>query len=329
MKKRFFPILMILPVFLLVISACGRGEENAMEEGASVDSTKPQIVTSIFPMYEIVKEIAGEQADVSLMVGAGEDAHHYEPSAQAVALVSEADAFIYSSDVMEFWAESMLTVVENEDLQIVELAEGLDLSLAGAEADVHDDHDDHTHDNHDHGDHDHGGLDPHFWLDPVLVQAQLPIIVEMLAEIDPANQAVYEQNATGFSLALEELDGAFHQELDEASQRSFVVQHQAFGHLAQRYDLEQVAVGGLSTEVEPSPQDLIEIIEFINEQEVSVIFYQSGAETSIAETLANETNTEIAVLYDLENQPEDFSVTENFYLEAMYHNLEQLQRAIK
>lgn len=323
MHKKILRLLLIVSSFFLVLSACSTDTADDNSADTSNDPSRPLIITSIFPVYEIVKEIAGDQANVTLMVGANEDAHHYEPSAQTIASVNEADAFIYSSDVMEFWAESMLSVVENEELKVIELADGLDLSLAG------DDHQEELEGENAHDDHDHEGLDPHFWLDPELIRTQIPLIVEVLVEIDPDGTEVYEQNATGLSLALEELDTAFHEAFAGAGQRSFVVQHQAFGHLARRYDLKQVSVGGLTTEVEPNPQDLIEIIEFVKAQDVGVIFYQSGAETSVAETIAGETGTEIAVLYDLENQPQDFTAEGNMYIEAMYHNLEQLQKAIK
>lgn len=304
----------IVPIFIILV-ACAPTNEKA-------DSSKPQIVTSISPMYEITKAIAGDRAEVSLMVGANEDAHHYEPSAQAVASVNEAEVFIYSSKVMEFWVDSLLNVVENDSLQVVELAEDLDLAIA-------DEHD-HEHDEHeDHDGHNHGGVDPHFWLDPVTIQQQLSIITDALGAVDPEGIEIYEQNAEAFSKELTVLDDAYQTAFNQATHRAFVVQHQAFGHLAHRYHLEQVAVGGLTTEVEPAPRQLAQITDFIKEQGVPVIYYQSGENSAIAETLAEETKTEIAVLHDLESVPRGLDSKNNLYLEAMYQNLEQLKLSIQ
>lgn len=307
---------------ILLIGCADTTEQDSVESEDTV-----QIVTSMFPMYEITKEIAGNRAEISVMVGANEDAHHYEPSARAVAAVNEADIFVYSSDEMEFWVESLLSVVENEDLIVVELGEGIDFEMHSDDDHDHDDdHDDHGHG---HDGHDHGNLDPHFWLNPVSVESQLTLIVDALLAVDSEGKDLYEAEAKRFSDELLALDQAYQEAFDSATNRSFVVQHQAFGHLAHQYDLNQVAIGGLTTEVEPSPNQLAKIVELINEQQLPIIYYQSGESSTIAETIANETSTEIGVLYDLESMPAAFENADQPYLDAMKENLNQLKLSIQ
>src|SRR5699024_2563325 len=178
-------------------------------------------------------------------------------------------------------------------------------------------------------DHDHGNSDPHFWLNLQKVNKQLHLIVKALSEVDPEGSEYYQKNAEKFSSDLLALDQAYLEAFKDAENRMFVVQHQAFGHLADRYNLEQVSVGGLSTELEASPKVLAEIIDFVKEQNVPVIYYQSGDYSAVAETIAKETNTEIAVLYDLESEPADINIVGNTYLEAMVQNLEQLKKSIQ
>lgn len=305
---------------LVFVSACSQVDE---EIGSAADSNRPQIVSSIFPVYEIVREVAGDQADVHLMVGASEDAHHYEPSAKAITLVNEADAFIYSGDEMEYWASDLFNVVENENLSILELGANIDLAIG--EEDHEHEEDEHAED--DHG-HDHGNIDPHFWLNPHAISQQIPQLIETLSAIDPAGADVYQANGIALVARLEELDQEFMDSFAGATDRTFVVQHQAFGHLANRYQLEQLSVGGLSTEVEPNPKDLIQIIEFVKANNTEVIFYQSGNTSAVAETIARETGAEISVLYDLENKPEGIETAENLYFAAMYHNLDELRKVI-
>ena len=318
--KKFWKLFLPISAFLLLVAACS--EETANTHS---DSERLNVVTSIFPMYEITKEVAGDRADVSLMVGANEDAHHYEPSAQAVASVNEADVFIYASENMESWVDSLLDVVENEDLESIEFSKGLDLEL---EESNHSEALEDLEDGEEHG-HKHDDIDPHFWLNPLNVKDQLPLVVNALTAADPEGAEVYTENAQKFSQALTELDQTYTETFKDAKQRTFVVQHQAFGHLATHYDLKQVAVGGLSTEIETSPQALSKIINFVNEQNVRVIYYQSGDQSATAEAIAKETGTEIAVLYDLESKPTDLDGEENLYLEAMAQNLEQLKKSIQ
>lgn len=307
---------------ILLIGCADTTEQDSVESEDTV-----QIVTSMFPMYEITKEIAGNRAEISVMVGANEDAHHYEPSARAVAAVNEADIFVYSSDEMEFWVESLLSVVENEDLIVVELGEGIDFEMHSDDDHDHDDdHDDHGHG---HDGHDHGNLDPHFWLNPVSVESQLTLIVDALLAVDSEGKDLYEAEAKRFSDELLALDQAYQEAFESATNRSFVVQHQAFGHLSHQYELNQVAIGGLTTEVEPSPNQLAKIVELINEQQLPIIYYQSGESSTIAETIANETSTEIGVLYDLESMPAAFENADQPYLDAMKENLNQLKLSIQ
>lgn len=327
MKKmiRLFTVLFITAVILI---GCTNNNDAEIEQ----QNDTIHIVTSMFPMYEITKEIAGDRAEVSVMVGANEDAHHYEPSARAVASVNEADVFVYSSDEMEFWVESLLSVVENDDLIVVELGDGLDFEIHSELDHEDEDHheDEHNHDDVEHHDHahDHGNLDPHFWLNPVSVENQLPLIVDALRQVDEEGKDIYEKQAARFSEELLTLDQMYQAAFQSAENRSFVVQHQAFGHLAHQYDLEQVAIGGLTTEVEPNPKQLAQIVTFINEQQIPVIYYQSGSSSSIAETISNETNTGVGVLYDLESLPADFQDAQRPYIEAMKENLEQLKKSI-
>lgn len=318
MKKMLKVVSILFITTILLIGCADTTEQDSVESEDTV-----HIVTSMFPMYEITKEIAGNRAEISVMVGANEDAHHYEPSARAVAAVNEADIFVYSSDEMEFWVESLLSVVENEDLIVVELGEGIDFEM-------HSD-DDHDHDDHGHGHdgHDHGNLDPHFWLNPVSVESQLTLIVDALLAVDSEGKDLYEAEAKRFSDELLALDQAYQEAFDSATNRSFVVQHQAFGHLAHQYDLNQVAIGGLTTEIEPSPNQLAKIVELINEQQLPIIYYQSGESSTIAETIANETGTEIGVLYDLESMPAAFENADQPYLDAMKENLNQLKLSIQ
>lgn len=406
---KYKKIRQLVPLLILTVglAACTTGDnEDSTEDGLS-------IVTSFYPVYDFVQQIAGDEADISLMVGNGADAHSYEPSAQDVAEINNADVFVYSSEDMEFWVPSLLDTIDNEDLSVVRTADGFEsdshyeaaagndesaeeatnpvssvpeeVSLIGVGGHYHSgdtvtvrsQYDDaqewywvvkeiggewtrveeFTEDRFEyqttdedvyvqavavdeegndlaqsevariHID-DHDGEDPHIWLDPVLAQDQVRVILDALVEADPENESVYTQNAETFIDELQSLHEAFDDAFRDAENRAFVVQHQAFGYIASRYNLEQIAIGGLSTEVEPSPSRIAEINQLVNEYEVPVIYYQQGANSAIAQTVANETGTETAVLHDLETLSEELREQDLGYIEAMRENLEALKSSI-
>jgi len=507
-----------LLVFILMMSTILFGCQNS-----EVTSTneKLSVVTSFYPMYEFARQVAGDRADVTLMLSDGEDPHHYEPSAKDVARVNKADVFVYSSEEMEYWVGSLLKSIESDKLVIARAADGLEsehkedeneanhevadkVKIHGAADHYHtgdrikltaeldedseyehwhwytresadkewvavpnqggtefdyeasgksfevravlfddahkefaqsqpveiiiNDHG-HTHEDgeetvqqHNHesedgaqpveiigladhyhtgdvvtlvaelkeeteyehwhwytrGSHDeeweavsgqgtdhleykttgesfevkavlfddahhtyaesepvtvsiddHESLDPHIWLDPVLAQEQVKIIRDALIKADPDGTAIYEKNAATFNEELQEVHEEYQSALEKAENRVFVVQHQAFGYIAERYNLKQIAIGGLSTEVEPSAARIAEIGNLVKEYDVPVIYYQQGANSAIAETVAAETGTETASLYDLEVLSKELQAENLGYVAAMRENLKALQISIQ
>lgn len=400
---------LLLPLFLLFLMLSACTSENSDEaEGEQLN-----IVTSFYPVYEFTQQVAGEKANISMMIGSGVDPHGFEPSAQNIAEVSNADMLVYSSEDMEFWISSLLNTVESENLKVVRTADGMerdghyevpaadlqsetetvdsvtalpyDVTVIGVAGHYHSgdsvtllaQHEDasewlwytkyigedwelasdQTEERFEydlqsedfyvqavaldadgeemaqseaariHID-DHEGEDPHIWLDPVLAMDQIREIEEALIEIDPENEAYYAENAQAFIDELQELHEDYEEAFEGAEDRTFVVQHQAFGYIAGRYNLDQVAIGGLSTEVEPSPSRIAEINSLVNELNVPVIYYQQGANSSIAQTVANETGTETAVLHDLETLSDELRENDLGYIEAMRENLEALLLSI-
>lgn len=290
------------------------------------EQEKLSVVTTFYPVHEFTEQVAGDRAEVTMMISGGTDVHHYEPSARDIAMINEADMFVYSSPEMETWVESMLASLDNEDIIIVEQTEAVELMESLG--------DDHGHEEDDHGHEDEEEsdthlLDPHIWLDPLLVQDQIDTMKEAFIEVDPEYSDDYTERAESYQSELQTLHEDYESALQGAEQRRFVTQHEAFGYLARRYDLIQMAVGGLSTEVEVSPSRIAEINHLVEDYDIPVIYYQEGANSAIAETVANETGTEIAELYSLEFLPEDLQNEEQGYIEAMRRNLEALQMSIQ
>lgn len=121
MNRKMLQTLFVFLTVTLVLFGC---ESQNTENTTNNDGSKISVIASFLPMYEFTKYIAGDRADVQLMVSEGQDAHQFEPSAQDVAAVNEADVFVYSSDEMEYWTKSLLNTVENDNLIIVRAADG-------------------------------------------------------------------------------------------------------------------------------------------------------------------------------------------------------------
>ncbi|WP_138227763.1 metal ABC transporter substrate-binding protein [Paenibacillus algicola] len=198
----------------------------------------------------------------------------------------------------------------------------------GESAGEHEEEHDHTaEDKHDHEEGD-TILDPHVWLDPSLAQKQVATILEAYEQADPAHAASYASNAEAYIAKLQELDQSFEEALKAAKRTEFITQHAAFGYLAKRYGLTQIAIAGLSPDQEPSPDRMAEIITFAKEHDVKTIFFEKLVQPKVAQTIANEIGARTDVLNPLEGLTEEDLKQNLDYIGAMEMNRDALKKAL-
>lgn len=317
-KKTFTGIFMMLILFLTACSG-KNGTKSSNDSGEtlpnnSAQSEKLTIITTFYPMYEFTRQVAGDLANITMMVPAGTDTHHFEPSAKNLVALNKADLFIYNSPEMETWVPDVLKAVESsQSLIVVEAAENITL-LESSE--------DHEEEGHTHEE------DPHVWLDPVLAQYEVETIKKALQKADPENAEIYEENAATFIAECEQLHTEFQEAFSGAKNRMFVTQHAAFGYLAARYNLTQLSIAGLSAENEPSPAQLAKLHQMIQKYEIPVIYQNSDASSSIADTLSTETGVPVEFLYSLESVTSEEIENGADYLSLMRKNLDALKKSI-
>ncbi len=318
-------ILKIASLLLLLvgISACGK-QEAEKEDG------KLEIVTSFYPMYDFTKNVAKDKANVSMLIDGGVESHDYEPSAKDMAKIQNADVFVYNSNEMETWVETVLDNIDTSKVKVIEASKGIEL-LKGSESHDEEDHDEHAdeeeHEGHDHG-HSHA-FDPHVWLDPLLVKKEVRTISDALTEIDSKNKDYYEKNTTEYLSKLDKLNDDYVAAFEGAKSRKFVTQHTAFSYLANQYGLEQVAISGLSPDQEPTPKELKGIQDLVKKENINVIYTESSASEKIAKTIADATGAELAVLNPMESVSKKDRENGADYLSIMAENLEALKLSIK
>ncbi|WP_438350392.1 metal ABC transporter substrate-binding protein [Paenibacillus sp. FA6] len=354
MNSWFKKSLAFVAVSAIIITGCGKNDvvstnvaNNASTPKETTQSEqKLKVVTSFYPMYEFSKQVAGDHAEVVLLVPAGTEPHDWEPSAKDMALVSDADIFVYNG-IVEEWAAKAIESASNEKRIVIEASHGIDLMEGEAHAHDHGEGEAHEHEEgevhaeegaheHEEGEvhaeeeaHDHGnGLDPHVWLSPVLAQKEVTAILEGFVKADPANEEDYKKNAAVYIAQLQQLDEEFKMGLKDIKTKDFVTQHAAFGYLAKEYHLTQVAISGLSPEQEPSPDEMVGIVKFAKEHNVTTIFFETLADPKVAETIAKEIGATTDVLNPLEGLTKEETQNNMDYISVMKKNLEALVKAL-
>jgi zinc transport system substrate-binding protein len=172
------------------------------------------------------------------------------------------------------------------------------------------------------------GLDPHVWLDPVLMGDIVDAVRGQLAEADPGGEATYRANADAYRAEIGALDGRFRDGLTGCARDLIVTSHAAFGYLAARYGLRQEAVAGIDPSAEPDPARLAELADLVTREGVTTIFTEELASPAVAETLARETGATTAVLNPLEGLTEDQVADGATYVSVMDENLAALRSAL-
>jgi zinc transport system substrate-binding protein len=279
---------------------CGRGGSEA-----AGDQSKPAVVAAFYPLAFAAGAVGGDLVEVENLTASGVEPHDLELSADEVRSLSEADLIVFLGEGFQPAVED--TVSALDESRTLDVLEGRDL-LQGVAGQAEQDE---------------STVDPHVWLDPSIMAAIVDEVAARLAEIDPAHVETYEANARELNSRLAVLDKDFSDALSSCGSRDIVTSHDAFGYLAARYDLNQVSISGIDPEAEPSPARLVEVARFVQEHDVSTIFFEELVSPEVAETIAAETGARTAMLSPLESEPESGD-----YVDAMKDNLAALTEAL-
>lgn len=254
------------------------------------------VVAAFYPVAEAASAVGGPRVTVTNLTPPGAEPHDFELATDDLDRIEDADLLVYLG-------EGFQPAVEDVADRAPRSLDALD--AAGV-----------------------SGGDPHVWLDPTKLAAIASAIADSLAEVDPDGAEAYRANATTYVGRLHDLDRTFRKGLDSCARRIVVTGHEAFGHLAARYHLEQVGVAGVSPEDEPDPARLAELADLVEREGVTTIFTETLLPADIAETLAREVGVEIAVLDPIEGLSDDRLAGGATYTSVMAENLAALRAAL-
>ncbi|HEX7254695.1 MAG TPA: metal ABC transporter substrate-binding protein [Gaiellaceae bacterium] len=295
----------VLVLICLAVAAAGCGGGNGAEGEERTD-----VVAAFYPLAWAAERIGGDGVRVRNLTRPGTEPHDLELSPRDVEEIRSADVVLYLGAGFQPAVED---AVDGADGEAVDLLAGQKL-FAG---EPHEDEDEGGHD--DDGEQHEDEQDPHVWLDPTRMSA---IVDEIAAAVGA------RAGADELKQELAALDADFRDGLADCRRRELVTSHAAFGYLARRYGLEQIAITGVSPEAEPTPRDLEEVVEHVRETKATTIFFETLISPRLAETVARETGAETAVLDPLEGIAQDDLDRGADYLSVMRENLASLRRGL-
>lgn len=270
------------------------------------DAGTVHVVASFYPLGEFARNIGNDLVQVTVMVPAGVEPHDFEPTPQDVVTIQTSDMFIYNGAGFEAWAERLLDDIDHTRTVVVNGSVGISLLTADGKA-----------------------YDPHIWLDPVRAIQMVDHIAEGFVQADPEHAELYRQQAKKYMQKLTDLDRDFQEGLSQCEQRDVIVAHDAFGYLADRYNLNIISLSGLSPDDEPSPQKMADIVQFAKDHNVRYIFFESLVSPRLSETIAQEVGVETLVLHPLEGATKEDINAGKDYISLQEENLLNLKKALR
>ncbi len=294
------------------------------QTGESADTNgKLQVTASFYPMAYLAERIGGEYASVTNLTPAGSEPHDFEPSARDIAKIEDADVLVLNGGI-EAWGDRVVSQLSGSAVTVVVAGDG----LFTEEGHGHEHEEEAGHEEEE-GEHEDEGLDPHVWLDPMLYKQQGAVVLEAFKQKDPENAAAYDANYAAFAQELDALDSEFRAGLASCVSEDIVTSHTAFAYLAGHNGLHQIAINGISSEVEPSPAQLAEVADFARANGVTHIFFETLVSPKLSETIANEIGAQTLVLDPLEGLSQQNMRAGKTYFSVMRENLANLRIALE
>lgn len=285
---------------------------------------KLTVYTSVYPLYDVTSKIAGEKADIKLVVPNGSELHGYEPSPKKIAGLQKADIFFYVGVGLEHWADKVIENLKNESIKIVRVSKNLDLIKFGEEGLEHNE----DHDNIEDGHYYHGTFDPHVWVDPGNMNIIAETIKDELIKLDPENKGYYKGNFKEFTSKIDKLDTKYRGALKNKKHQYILVSHSSFAYLARSYGFKQLSVKGLSAHAEPSPKNIVRLVDIAKDYGLRYVLMETLTSPRVVNVLADEADLEILTLNPVAGLTEEEKENGVDYFSIMEKNLVSLKKAL-
>lgn len=322
MKKKLvacisFLILIVVMIFIVAIFK---------QETTIKDANKMQIVATLFPQYDFAKHIVGDKAEVKLLLNSGVETHNYEPTAKdMITILDDSDMFLYTGSKLEPWTENIIKNLEETDCNIVDISNNVSLITIEEFEEKHLNseiiHEEYKESHHEEI------YDEHIWLNPSNSIIMIDNILENICRIDTENSDYYISNAENYKKQILELDNEYKKVIEESSRKEIAVGGEfAYSYLVNEYGIDFVSVYTNCGEGEdPSIAKVKSVIDYINNHNIPVVYYEELSEGTVAKMIAEETEAEALVLYSIHNA----DLEKDTYVSLMKKNLENLRKGLK
>ena len=343
MKKRRVRDFLLAGSLILgmMLTGCGMSgqqtEQNGGKEQNKVENEKISVVATIFPQYDFVRQIAGENVELKMLLKPGEETHSYEPTPQDIIAIQNSDLFIYVGGENDAWVEDILESMPDNGRKTLKLVDCVDTveeeHVEGMKEERGHEHDEDDAEHEEHGQeetHSVHEIDEHVWTSPLNAVKIVEQIKEELCEIDSENAPDYEENAEAYVAQLKELDQEFQDVVDHSKRKLMIFGDRfPFRYFAEAYGLDYYAAfSGCASDTEPSAATMAFLINKVQDENIKTVLKMELSNENIAKAIAEATNADVKEFYSCHNLTAEQFADGETYLSLMEKNVETLREVL-
>ncbi|MDE6233529.1 MAG: metal ABC transporter substrate-binding protein [Lachnospiraceae bacterium] len=333
MKKRRTTIFTALLITAILISGCAGESKTGSSPGKTnmKENGRLNVVTTLFPYYDFIRQIAGDKVNLTMIVPAGMDTHSFEPTTEDMINIQNSDIFIYNGGSLEHWVTKVLDSTNNKNQTIMRMMDYTDILEEEHKEGMEDEHDNKHKNNFDKKDSDEEEFDEHIWTSPVIACTLVTEICSTLKEADSENADFYQNNCDKYIEQLKSLDKELHNITDNARVKTLIFADKfPLRYFTEEYGLDYFAAfSGCSTDTEPSVDTLKFLIDKVKSEKISDVYYLELSSQKIADTICSSTNAKKKLFYSCHNVSQKQFNDGITYIDMMKKNAETLKEGLK
>lgn len=312
MKKKLIVCLCVI----MLLCGCTLQNNTSKNNGGKIN-----IVTTVFPLYDFARNVAGDKANTDMLVTFGADVHSYEPTPRDIIKIIDSDLFINLGSSVDEWTDKVTEAADGKSLNTLSAMDSVDIKDEEAVEGMEEErgHSEHTPE-----------PDEHIWTSPKNAELIVKSICSALEKTDPSNAGYYKKNAENYIYELNKLDGDIRSAVEGAKRKTVVFADRfPMRYFADEYGLEYFAAfPGCSSESEPSAATISFLIEKVKSEHIPVVFFTETSDGKVADTICEASGAEKLLFHSCHNITKQQFDGKATYISLMKQNLKALQTAL-
>ena len=326
--KKYIATLLLAVFFMSALFGASAHTAAASEE-------KLNIVATVFPLYDFARAVAGDKAEVTMLLKPGAEIHSYDPSPADIIQIQNADIFLYVGGESDVWVDEILSSMDTSHKQVIRLMDTVSLVEEETVEGMQEEEEEHHHD----GDAleaegepetEEAEYDEHVWTSPKNAVVMVQAIAGALEAADVKNKEAYAMNAKAYTTSIQAVDAAFEAVVSQSLHHLLVFGDRfPFRYFADAYGLEyRAAFPGCSTETEASAATIAYLIDTVRQNKLPYIYTIELSNGNIARSISEQTGAQILTLQSCQGISRDAFEAGETYVSIMQKNVEALKKGL-